>query len=249
MTWTPLDCHAHTTWSDGQLALEEAIDVVRARGVRPSVADHVSRDVRGAVDSLERVEAYLAALEAHAIGRAAEFCWHDALWRELPPAMHRRFTHTIGSLHAIWLPNGDLQHVFARRWPEGLTPRAWLAAMLDNLERLAREMPVDLVAHPTLLPLPLRERPPEELWQEEDEERLVRCLAGAGLAFEVSSRYRPHERLVRRAVAAGVRLSLGSDGHAAEQVGDVAFSLALTRALGVDDSALYDPWVHGRRGA
>lgn len=247
MSWTPLDCHAHTTWSDGQLGLDEAIATVRGRGVRPSVADHVSRDVRGAVDSPERVEAYLAALEVHDIGRAAEFCWHDALWRELPDAVHRRFTHTVGSLHAVWLPNGDLQHVFTRRWPEGLTPRGYVAAMLDNLERLAAEMPVDLVAHPTLLPLPLRELPPEEVWQEEDEARMVDVFAAAGLAFEVSSRYRPHERLVRRAAAAGVRLSLGSDGHAAGQVGDIAFSLALTRALGVDDAALYDPRVHGRR--
>jgi histidinol phosphatase-like PHP family hydrolase len=247
MTWTPLDCHAHTTWSDGQLGLEEAIAVVQGRGVRPSVADHVSRDVRGAVDSPERVEAYLRALEAHDIGRAAEFCWHDALWRELPPDVHQRFTHTIGSLHAVWLPNGELQHVFTRRWPEGLTPRGYITALLDNLERLAREMPVDLVAHPTLLPLPLRALPPEELWLEEDEERMVRCFAQAALAFEVSSRYRPHERLVRRAASAGVRFSLGSDGHAAEQVGDVAFSLAMTRALGVHDSALYDPRAHGRR--
>jgi histidinol phosphatase-like PHP family hydrolase len=63
----------------------------------------------------------------------------------------------------------------------------------------------------------------------------------------VSSRYRPHERLVRRAVEAGVRLSLGSDGHHAEQVGEIAFSLAMTRALGVPDTSLYDPAVHGRR--
>jgi histidinol phosphatase-like PHP family hydrolase len=247
MTWTPLDCHAHTTWSDGQLGLEEAIAVVRARGVRPSVADHVSRDVRGAVDTPERVEAYLSALEAHDIGRAAEFCWHDSLWRDLPPGVHARFTHTIGSLHAVWLPNGDLQHAFSHRWPEGLAPRDYIAALLDNLEQLAREMPVDVVAHPTLLPLPLRALSPDELWHEEDEVRMVRCFAESGLVFEVSSRYRPHERLVRRAVAAGVRLSLGSDGHAAEQVGDIVVPLALTRALGVDDAALYDPSIHGRR--
>jgi histidinol phosphatase-like PHP family hydrolase len=72
-------------------------------------------------------------------------------------------------------------------------------------------------------------------------------LAKAGIAFEVSNRYRPHERFVRRAVAEGARLSLGSDGHAPEQLGDIAFSLALTRAIGVPDESLYDPSVHGRR--
>jgi len=247
MTWAPLDCHAHTTWSDGHLDLDVMLDAVRARGVRPSVADHVSRDVNGAIDSVVRLREYLDALESRDTLRSAEYCWHDALWREVPPAVDARFTHTVGSLHAVWLPNGSLQRVFTRQWPEGLAPGDYVVALVDNLERLAQEMPVDLIAHPTLLPLPIRAIPPEELWREEDEERYARAFARAGLVFEVSSRYRPHERLVRRVLDAGVRLSLGSDGHHADQVGDIAFSLALTRALGVPDVSLYDPAVHGRR--
>jgi histidinol phosphatase-like PHP family hydrolase len=247
MTWSPFDCHAHTSWSDGQLDLEGALAVVRARGVRPSFADHASGDVAGAIASMDRLAAYLDALEMHACGRSAEFCWHDPFWRSLTPALDARFTHTVGSLHAVWLPDGALQRVFTRTLPDGLTPRIYVDALLDNLARLAVEMPVDIVAHPTLLPIPLRAIPAEELWREEDEERMVQLFVAAGLAFEVSSRYRPHERLVRRAADAGVRLSLGSDGHSAEQVGDVAFSLALTRAIGVPDDALYDPAMHGRR--
>ena len=38
------------------------------------------------------------------------------------------------------------------------------------------------------------------------------ALYDAGIAFEISNRYHPHERIVRRAVEAGVRISLGSDG-------------------------------------
>lgn len=247
MSWSPLDCHAHSTWSDGRLDLDTLIARVRTRRVRPSVADHVSRDVVGAIDTHERLGAYLHALEAREALRSAEFCWHDALWRELPDEVNARFTHTIGSLHGVWLPDGSLQRVFTREWPEGLAPHVYLDIHLDNLERLAAEMPVDVVAHPTLLPLPLRALPPHELWTERHEERMVSIFRAAGLVFEVSTRYRPHERLVRRAADAGVRLSLGSDGHAAEQVGDIDFALALTRAVGVDDASLYDPAVHGRR--
>ena len=118
---------------------------------------------------------------------------------------------------------------------------------LDNLERFAREMTVDILAHPTLLPLPFRHIPLEDMWTEEREERAVRALAHAGIAFEISARYRPHERFVRRVIDAGVRISLGSDGHTAEQVGDVEFPLALARSIGVSDADLYDPFVHGRR--
>ena len=75
----------------------------------------------------------------------------------------------------------------------------------------------------------------------------MRALHDAGIAFEISNRYRPHERFVRRAAERGVRISLGSDGHTPDQVGDLAFPLDLARRLGVRDEDLYDPAVHGSK--
>lgn len=249
MTWTPIDCHAHTTWSDGDLDVGALIARVSRRGVRPSISDHVSRDVASAVKSLDQLHAYLDALPAKGVGRSAEFCWHDALWREIPAATHERFTHRIGSLHAIWLDDQTLVYAFSHRWPAGLTPSIYLDAHLDNLERAAAQMPMEILAHPTLVPLRLRALPAEELWTPAHEERLARILAATGIAFEISARYRPHERLVRTVIAHGVRLSLGSDGHHDGQVGDITFSLAMARACGVPDAELYDPTVHGKRSA
>lgn len=248
MTWEPLDCHAHTTMSDGALDVDELVAAVRARGVRPSVADHISRDVSGAIASVGAVRAYLDTLDGFPVARGAEFCWHDSLWRELPADLAARFTHHIGSLHAVYVPGLERPlNMFARRFPEGLNPQAYMDAHLLSLERFAREMPVDILAHPTLVPLSLRDRPLEDLWTEPREERAVEALAQAGIAFEVSNRYRPHIRFVRRAFERGVRLSLGSDGHQPDQVGDIAFSIAMTRSLGVPDDQLYDPAVHGSR--
>ena len=73
-----------------------------------------------------------------------------------------------------------------------------------TLEQFAREMPVEILAHPTLLPLSYRTLPIEDLWTEAREERAVAALKAAGIAFEVSNRYRPHQRFVSRATAAGV---------------------------------------------
>jgi histidinol phosphatase-like PHP family hydrolase len=238
--------------SDGALAPADLVAHVTARGVQPSVADHLSRDVARAVKSVDAVRAYLDELDRFpGLLRGGEFCWHDALWRELPDDLVRRFTHRVGSLHAIYLtPARDRYvHMFQSRLPDGLTPDVYMDAHVAELERFAREMPVDVLAHPTLLPIPYRGLPLEELWTEPREERAVAALARAGIAFEISNRYRPHERFVRRAADGGVRLSLGSDGHTLEQVGDVAWPLALARSLGVRDADLYDPRRHGRRGA
>jgi histidinol phosphatase-like PHP family hydrolase len=247
MSWLPRDCHAHTTFSDGTLTVAELVEHVRARGVLPGVADHLSGDVAYALKDVSEVTEYLEELEQHDVARGGEFCWHDSLWRVLPPEVDRRFTHLIGSLHGVFLPGTDqVVHAF-RSMPAGLTPAAYMEIHIENAERFALEMPADILAHPTLVPLALRRLPAEELWTEAHEERLVDALRRAGIAFELSTRYPPHERLVRRAVAAGVRLALGSDGHTARQVGDVAAPLAMARAMGVQDEDLYDPIVHGRR--
>ena len=116
MSYTPVDLHAHTTFSDGALSVEQLVAIVKGRGVRPSVADHVSGDVRGALRDVDDIRRYLDALERHEVLRGAEFCWHCDVWRHVPAEVDRRFTHTLGSLHAVWLPNGDLMHAFSSPW-------------------------------------------------------------------------------------------------------------------------------------
>jgi histidinol phosphatase-like PHP family hydrolase len=244
--WRPLDLHAHSTHSDGVLSVAELVALAERLEVRPSVSDHISRDVAGAVSDLDELRAYLDDLEQHSVARGGEFCWHDSLWREIPDELAARFTHWIGSLHAVFLPGGESVHAF-RPLPTGLAVADYMRAHLENAERFAAEMPVDVLAHPTLLPMAFRKMPPEELWTEEHEARLVRALADAGIAFEISNRYRPHDSIVKRAVDAGVRISLGSDGHSKEQVARVAGPLALARHFGVRDADLYDPAVHGSR--
>jgi histidinol phosphatase-like PHP family hydrolase len=247
MTWQPVDCHAHSTFSDGALTVPQIAERAMALGVRPSVSDHVSRDVARSITSIDEVRMYLDELERHEVLRGGEFCWHDALWRELPDDIVSRFTHRIGSLHAIALPDGSLIHAFSRRLPDGLTVERYMDAHADAVQRFAREMPVDILAHPTLVALPFRGVSVDVLWTEEREARLVEALFDADIAFEISSRYTPHERLVRRAADRGVRLSLGSDGHTREQVANIGGPLTLARAIGVADEQLYDPDRHGSK--
>jgi histidinol phosphatase-like PHP family hydrolase len=236
--------------SDGELTVPQLIEAVRARGVRPSVADHLSTDVSLAVKSVEGVRRYLDELSEFDVARGGEFCWHDPLWRELPDDLVARFTHRIGSLHALPIPGASTPlSMFQRALPEGLTPAAYMSLHLDALEQMMSEMPVDIMAHPTLLPLPIRNLPTDELWTDELEERLVDALFEAEVAFEISNRYRAHERLVRRAHDRGVQLSLGSDGHTLSQVGDLAFPLEMAKRVGAEERALFDPFVHGTRAA
>lgn len=139
-SWSPIDCHAHTTMSDGALSIEELLEAVRARGVRPSIADHLSTNVSLSVKTIEGVREYLDALESLNVARGGEFCWHDSLWRELPDDLAARFTHRLGSLHAAHIPGAHSPvSMFSRDLPDELTPAVYMAHHLDNLERLAAE--------------------------------------------------------------------------------------------------------------
>ena len=182
MNWQPVDCHAHSTFSDGALTIDQVVQRAVALGVMPSVADHISRDVARTVDSIDGIRAYLDELDRHPVLRGGEFCYHDALWRELPDDLVRRFTHRVGSIHAVRFPDGSIVRAFARRSPKGLTVDKYMNAHLDYLEAFAREMPVDLLAHPTLVHLPFRGEDVDVLWNEERETRLVNALFAGGIA-------------------------------------------------------------------
>ncbi|MGH9885560.1 MAG: hypothetical protein ACREBE_08535, partial [bacterium] len=142
---------------------------------------------------------------------------------------------------------GALVGAFTSHPPTDISVDEYMDAHAACVEQLAREMPVDVFAHPTLVTIPFRQIDVDRLWTEERETRMVDALYRAGIAFEISNRYWPHERLVRRAIARGVRISLGSDGHTFDQVANVSRPLALARRLGVKDEDLYDPDHHGSK--
>ena len=85
MSWQPTDCHAHSTHSDGTLSVAAVVARGAELGVRVSVSDHISTDAPTSVDSVAAVWAYLDDLDQYDVLRGGEFCWHDPLWRELPP--------------------------------------------------------------------------------------------------------------------------------------------------------------------
>ncbi len=111
--------------------------------------------------------------------------------------------------------------------------------MVDELCRMVRTMPIHIAAHSTLTPPALfdLEGDVDAWWTEEREDRYVDALAESGVALEISNRYRlPHDRLLRKALQAGVRFSLGSDGHGRDQVARLEWAAETARRVGVTDA-------------
>ena len=247
------DLHCHSTLSDGEVAPRRVADLAAERGVQIGIADHVStRNPDRFVSSLQAVESYLDTLEGLPVFVAGEFCWCDGMWRDLPPDVLERFDYRIGSNHGFPLPGGE----FASPWWKEL-PAAWqgraedvMEALLENVCQMVRSMPIQIAAHSTLTPPALYalEADVHAWWTPEREDRYVDALVQSGVAMEISNRYRlPHDRLLVKAREAGVRFTLGSDGHTEAQVGRLDWAVETARRVGVTDADLFVP-ERRRRG-
>jgi histidinol phosphatase-like PHP family hydrolase len=241
------DLHCHTDMSDGHLSLERVVEVARSRGVQVGIADHVSsRNPDFMVASLDEVERYLDALEGADVFRSGEFCWCDTLWRDLPDAVMDRFDYRIGSNHGFWLPDGSTASPWWETLPEPWSrePQRLMEIMAANLCDMVRTMPIQIAAHSTFMPAAFTALEPDvhAWWTEEREDRYVDALREGGVALEISNRYRlPHDRLLRKAKDAGVRFSLGSDGHAEKQVAALGWAAETARRIGITDAEMFVP--------
>ena len=241
------DLHVHTTMSDGYVPLEQLVQIGRERGVQIGVADHVSRrNVERFVSTETKVRRYLDALEAHDVFVSGEFCWCDDFHAALPDEVMARFDYLVGSNHGFTLPGGGMGSPWWQQLPPEWRdrPQELMDVMVDELCRMVRTMPIQIAAHSTLTPPALYELEDDvqAWWTDEREDRWVEALAGSGVALEISNRYRlPHDRLLRKALQAGVRFSLGSDGHGVNQVARLEWAAETARRVGVTDAQLFVP--------
>jgi len=231
--------------SDGDLTLEEVAAVARDLGVQVGIADHVSsRNSRLFVSTLERLDAYLAAIEGAPVFRSAELCWCDAFQATIPSAVLDRFDYLIGSNHGFALPGGLMASPWWSRLPPPWQskPQELMEIMVHNLCDMVTSMPIAIAAHVTLVPAALLSLEPdvEAWWTEEREDRLIEAGVRGGVAFEISNRYRlPHHRFLVKAQSAGARFSLGSDGHHLHQVCRLEWAVEAADRAGIGDDDLF----------
>lgn len=241
------DLHVHTTMSDGALSLDEVVEIAGSLGVTVGIADHVSsRNARQFVATGEALDRYLGALERAPVFRAAELCWCDPFGAALPAEVNDRLDYRIGSNHGFALPDGTMASPWWSTLPEpwGERPSELMEIMVRNLCDMVRTMPIQIAAHSTLMPEGLLrlERDVHAWWTDSREDRFVEALEDSGVALEISNRYRlPHDRLLRKALQAGVRVSLGSDGHSEDQVARLDWAVETARRVGARERDLYVP--------
>ena len=169
----------------------------------------------------ERMEDYFAALanagcRALNTGLEADCAFNGRPF--LRPSDRRRVRYLMGAIHAL----SSLQ----RQQPDLKAVYDEFLAMTNGLVRSG----VDILVHPFRIFSRARLEVPESLY-----DVVVRLLKQSGVVAEINFHTQTTDpEFVQRCLAAGVKLSFGSDAHNLYEIGEFTPHLALLRECGFD---------------
>jgi histidinol phosphatase-like PHP family hydrolase len=144
----------------------------------------------------------------------------------------------MGGVHAVSV--NDKKHFF---WgTEFLTDEdAFVTAYLELMLKALAEDPLDVLAHPTYLPVPLNHRY-DDVWNERRCGELWTAAAERGVAVEISGRWLvPGERQIKLALEAGVTFAVGSDAHRRAELFAVEYPRQMIERLNISEERIFLP--------
>ncbi len=232
-----VDLHIHTQFSDGKHTLDEVYRVVQTKGLKyVAVPDHYSEfaslpnrmsksDLGGYLESLGRVHAFK--------GLEVEIMEDGSV--SMSAKTGNKFDVIVGGLHAV---HGIR---FSRDSTPILDARGFVNDVRVALIKAVESRCLDVLAHVTWLPPSLSYRI-RELVDAEWIASVIEAASDFGVAIELNGRWRlPDEDWVKRCVHHGVQLSLGSDAHALQEIGNTGHGVRLLTDLQVPKDLIYLP--------
>ncbi|MEM4699633.1 MAG: PHP domain-containing protein [Candidatus Nezhaarchaeales archaeon] len=232
-----IDLHVHSKFSDGSSTLHEIVSIARARGLASlGVSDHYSSApaLRGRMGR-GRLKEYLSQASSLGLLRGVEVDVYEDGEVSMDPPERGLFDYVIGGVHRLegvdfW---GDPSPI--------PSPREFVERLREAVVAAIERRSVDVIAHLTWLPEDLRSAE-GRLITDDWIDSVVGAAASAGVAIEVNGMWEvPDERVVRRCLREGVKLSMGSDAHRASDVGNLDYPLRLLGELGASAEDLFIP--------
>lgn len=243
-----LDCHNHTAeWSDGRQSIEQVIEKAKLEGVRVGLSDHTG--LTEYLNSNDRLLAYADFLTQYPVARGLEMDLGRSFL--VAPTTREKFDYMIGSVHGMSVEGVQLNFGQLIAWTKGEMPNynplqqlksldSFFKAHLALLEKEYSAQKYDILGHPTMLP-PLALGKPEDVFPEWWEDQFLALLKKHDVALEISNRWKtPYDRLMKKGVEAGVKFSVGSDGHDTAKTCVLDYPKEMMKRFGVKPESLFD---------
>lgn len=138
--------------------------------------------------------------------------------------------------------NGKRMRLWIPQETEVGDPQDFMDQLVDHIVEIVTTEPIDIHVNPTFLPAEISDRY-DELWTEERMDRVIDALLEGGVALEINNRYRiPSEAFIKRAKAAGVKFTFGTNNGGADDLGRMDYAIEMVDACGLEPS---DMWIPG----
>ncbi len=231
-----LDLHVHLK---GGLTMTPALANARKYGFTYGLA--VNCGLKMGFETDAEVEAYIAnykkpphtffAMQAE--GRE----WLNMFSRETIAKFDYVFTDAMtwtndnGKRMRLWMKEeleiGDLQN--------------FMDQLVDRIEKILSQEPINLYANATYIPDELNDRY-DELWTPARMDRVIKALVDNKIAMEINDRRKiPSAAFIKRAKAAGVKFTFGTNNAGADDLGKLSYCIAMIEECGLTEADMWIP--------
>ena len=122
-------------------------------------------------------------------------------------------------------------------------PEKFMDTLVSRTVGILDDEPIDIFVNPTFLPEEIADRY-DELWTEERMDQVIQALVRNEIALEINNRYRlPSVSMIKRAKAAGVKFTFGTNNGGADDLGHMEYSLDMIDECGLTRDDMWTPAI------
>lgn len=231
-----LDLHVHLK---GGLTREEALVNARKYGFNYGIA--VNCGLQMGKETEAELKEYLDQYEQSPI------TWHamQAEGREWTNLYSEesvsRFDYVFTDAMTWTNDNGIRMRLWIPEETEVGDPEDFMEQLVDRIENIVRTEPIDIYVNPTYLPDEINDRY-DELWTPERMDRVIKALVESQVALEINNlRKIPSPAFIKRAKAAGVKFTFGTNNAGADDLGRMDYAISMIGECELGSSDMWMP--------
>jgi hypothetical protein len=231
-----MDLHVHLK---GGLFMEPALANARKYGFTYGMAVNCGLQMGFETDA--QVEEYIANYKkpAHAFFamQAEGREWLNMFSKETVAKFDYVFTDAMTWSNA----KGKRMRLWMKEELEIGDPQDFMEQLVSNIEKIFNTEPVHLYANASYIPEELNPRY-DELWTPGRMDRVIKVLAEKKIAMEINDRRKiPSAAFIKRAKAAGVKFTFGTNNAGGDDLGRLVYCIAMIEQCGLKPEDMWLP--------